>query len=64
VSLAGRSIIRIAPNRIRNDADWLSDIAARGSTSHARMSSAEVVRSRVQSNRCGSEERGTLTYRK
>jgi hypothetical protein len=58
------SIIRIAPNRIRNYADWLSHIATRGSTSHVRMSSTEVIRRCAQSNRGGSEEQGTLTYRK
>ena len=35
-----------------------SHIATRGSTSHVRMSSAEVIRSRAQSNRRGLEEQG------
>lgn len=61
---AGRFVLPIAPNRIRNYADWLLDIAARGSASHVRMPSAEVIRSRAQPNRGGSKEQGTLTYRK
>jgi hypothetical protein len=61
------SIIRIVRNRVRNYADWFSDVAVRacfGSSSRVRMSSTEVIRSRAQSNRGGSEEQCTLTYRK
>jgi excisionase family DNA binding protein len=56
--------IRIAPNRIRNYADWLSHIGTRGSTSHFRMSSAEVIRSRAQSNRGRSEKQVVMRMAK